>query len=234
VRPARKLMRAGDSFQFRATVLDRRGCAVRAALTWELTPPGSPARVADGLLTIEPGAADSELAVIATHASQSVQVNVEVVSDARYAALLASGDFNADGASADAAAATITSGSLGAQPAGNPGQPGRKWTFVALVSAIALGFGALGIWLARRAVRQAGRRRKQTQPPWGTGTLAFPGEGGRVSPLVTPADATRLEPQAQTRVVKARTVCPVCGTLYENEMSKVCPQDGAQLLPVNA
>jgi hypothetical protein len=234
VRPARKLMRGGESFQFRATLLDRRGCPVRAAVSWELKPPGSPGRVADGLLTIEPGAADAELALIATAASQSVQVKVAVVSDERYAGLLASGDFNADGASADAAAATITSGSLGAQPASKEAQSGRKWTFVGLVSAIALGFGALGIWLARRAARQAGRRQQLRIPPPGTGTLVFPGEGGAQTRALPMSDATRLEPQAPTAVVKARTVCPVCGTLYESEMSKVCPRDGARLLPVNA
>jgi hypothetical protein len=242
-RPARKLMRAGESFQFRATVLDRRGCALRIPVSWEISPSDGPARLTQGLLSIPEGAADAQLSVVASAATQSVRIGVEVVSDERYAGLLASGEFNAEGASGDAVAATITSGSLGAQPPPTRPEPAaRKWTFVGVVSAIAIIFAALGTWLARRASGAARRG-----APRDTGTLVYPGDPvARTRSLVGVGGVTRLEPRGSQapaltqlepdgpRVAKATTVCPICGTLYENQLSKVCPKDGAQLLPVNA
>jgi hypothetical protein len=246
-RPARKLMRAGESFQFRATVLDRRGCILRTPVSWEISPADGRARLAQGVLSIPEGAADAQLTVVASAAAQSVRIAVEVVSDERYAGLLASGEFNADGASADAVAATITAGSLGAQPSAPEAQPtARKWTFVGVVSVIALTFAALGLWLARRATGQARRH----AAPRDTGTLVYPhAEAARTRSLAGVGGVTRLEPPhgsqapAQTQLepgghapaaAKATTVCPVCGTLYEKQLSKVCPKDGAQLLPVNS
>ncbi len=237
VRPARKLMRAGESFQFRALVLDRQGCSLRMPVAWALAPAGSPALSSDGLLTVPAGAPDAELELVATAASQSVRVGVDVVSDERYAALLASGNFDADGASVDAAAATITSGSLGArQTEGEQAEPPqRKWTFVGLVGAIALLFGIAGVWLARRANRGPARRRARSAVS-DPGTVVFAAEDAMGDkPVRREADATRLDPMSQPAPrVKPATVCPVCGTLYEAKDLKVCPTDGAQLLPVNA
>ena len=245
VRPARKLMRAGETFQFRAAVTDARGCPARVPVTWELSPSDGPAQLADGSLSIAAGASDARLAVTASAASQAVRVDVEVVSDARYAALLASGDFDAEGASADAATATITSGSIGAQQTAGEGErPQRKWTFVGLVVLIAVTFAGVGTLLWRRAVRAARERRKARALRAGSGTIALgdqlgdrggTGVGSRWNPGVTVPEATRVEPDWQAMApVKAKTVCPVCGTLYEVKDLKACPKDGAQLLPVNA
>ncbi len=238
VRPARKLMRAGDTFQFRAAVSDARGCPVRVPVSWELAPSDGPAQISEGSLSIAAGAPDTRLGVTATAASQTVRVDVEVVSDARYSALLATGDFDAEGASADAASATITAGSIGAQQSGGESErPQRKWTFVGLVIVIAVVFAGVGTALWRRAVRAAQERRKaRAALRAGSGTVALDGDlGSRWNPGVTAPEATRLEPDWKAVApVKAKTVCPVCGTLYEVKDLKACPKDGAQLLPVNA
>ena len=238
VRPARKLMRAGEAFQFRATVTDARGCPTRVAVAWELSPSDGPAQLADGSLSIAAGAPDARLGVTATAANQTVRVDVEVVSDARYAALLESGGFDADGASGDAASATITSGSIGAQQAGaEADRPQRKWTFVGLVISIAVMFAVVGTLLWRRSVRAVRERRKaRAAARAGSGTIALGGDlGSRWNPGTTASEATRVEPDWQAIApVKAKTVCPVCGTLYEVKDLKTCPKDGAQVLPVNA
>jgi len=240
VRPARKLMRAGESFLFRAVVFDVRGCALRTPVAWALSPPEATAQLEDGVLEIPEGAADAQLGVVATAAHQSVRVTVDVVSSDRYSALLASGNFTADGASIEAATATITEGSLGAQSAVLEGAaPGRKWTFVALVSAIAVCFGMLGAFLLTRANRQ---RRAAAAPRAATvdvGTVVFAGEGQAPPPAAPTGDATRFDPLSQRApvvapVVSAAMVCPICGTLYPSRDLKTCPKDGAQLLPVNA
>jgi hypothetical protein len=158
-----------------------------------------------------------------------------VVSSERYTALLGSGAFTADGASIEAATATITSGSLGAQdvaPEGGP--PERKWTFVALVAGIALLFGLFGAYLLRRAQRKLARPSASEREP---GTVQFAGGSATAqSPAHRPAGlVTRLEPiPSAPTAPRAATVCPVCGTLYPTRDMKSCPKDGAQLLPVNA
>lgn len=241
VRPARKLMRAGETFQFRATVLDGRGCPLRTPVSWRLTPPSGAVELQEGRLVVPPGAGDARLEVVATVANQAVTANVDVVSNERYQALLATGEFNSEGASGDAKTATITSGSLGAGELGEPEPEGRKWTFVGLVGAIAIALAAVGTWLLRRANRSRKQVRKKTPVASDPGTVMFAeGEGNEPGPAAPArADATRLEPMSQGQPpvpapVKAVTVCPVCGTLYETRDLDACPKDGARLLPVNA
>lgn len=236
VRPSRKLMRAGESFSFRASVYDAQGCSLGTPVAWSLDPEGAEASIQGGRLSIAQGAADAELTVTATAASQSVRASVDVVSTDRYAALLASGDFDADGASSDAATATITAGSLGARQGTDGEAPSdRKWTFVGLVSAIALVFALIGAWLLRRG-RRAGRRppaRGRALPD--TGTVVFAGDD-TLGELPQRLDRTRLE-SVQAPVMPAAKpgmVCPVCGTMYEGRSQRMCPKDGAQLLPINA
>jgi hypothetical protein len=232
VRPARKLMRAGDSFAFRATVYDARGCTLRTPVAWELEPPDVSAKLEGGVLEIAAGAPDAELGVLATAASQSVKVSVGVVSSDRYAALLASGNFTADGASIEAATATITSGSFGAGDAApEQGAPGRKWTFVALVSGIALLFGLFGAVLLRRA-----QQRQQSAAPAALdpGTVVFSGEPPAPGAPRPDGAATRFDPVPSVPANRGGTVCPICGTLYPTRDLKSCPKDGATLLPINA
>jgi hypothetical protein len=234
VRPSRKLMRAGESFHFRSSVFDGRGCSLGTPVVWSVSPSSS-ASIEGGRLTIAEGAPDAELSVSATAASHSVHVRVEVVSDERYAALLASGDFNADGASSEAATATITAGSLGArQGVSDPAPSDRKWTFVGLVSAIALVFALIGLWLLRRASRSRARAAPRGRALPDTGTVVFADDDaiGETAPAL---GATRLEQApAPPPAAKPATVCPVCGTMYDTRAARVCPKDGAQLLPVNA
>jgi hypothetical protein len=234
VRPSRKLMRAGETFHFRSSVFDAMGCSLGTPVAWSVASEDGTATIDNGRLTLAEGAADGELRVTATAANQSVRVSVDVVSGDRYAALLASGDFNAEGASSEAASATITSGSLGARAgAVSAGTSDRKWTFVGLVSAIALLFALLGAWLLRRGQRAARRPVPLGRTLPDTGTVVFTDEDA-AGALPRRYDATRLEPAAPLPASKPTTVCPVCGTMYDTRGIRVCPKDGAQLIPINA
>jgi hypothetical protein len=233
VRPSRKLMRAGESFHFRASVFDAQGCSLGTPVAWRLSPEGLGASIDTGQLTVARGAADAELSVMATAASQSVRDAVDVVSDERYAALHASGDFDAEGASSEAATATITAGSLGAREGvGDAAPSDRKWAFVGVVSVIALHFAVLGVWLLRRGRRRGARPPARARSLPDTGTVVFTGDDAIGDPPHR-LDATRLEPEAAL-APKPTTVCPVCGTMYDTRGARVCPKDGAQLLPINA
>jgi hypothetical protein len=230
VRPSRKLMRAGESFHFRASVYDEQGCSVGGAVQWALAPEGA-GRIDAGRLTLPANAPDGQLQVTAAVAGQSVRALVDVVTEDRYAALLATGRFDADGSSAE----VVTSGSVGTgAPSDNDGRSDRKWTFVGLVSGIALLFALIGAWLlgrAHRAARAARARRK----PAGSGTVVYPGDDVVAAPRRRPLEATRLEqPREPAPAGKPATVCPVCGTMYETRSARNCPKDGALLLPINA
>jgi hypothetical protein len=233
VRPSRKLMRAGEAFHFRSSVFDAQGCSLGIAVTWSLSPEDAAASIDGGRLTVADDAPDGRLNVVATAESQSVRVAVDVVSDDRYASLLKSGDFNADGASSDAATATITSGSLGARQLGTAQGSDRKWTFVGLVSAIALLFALLGAWLLRRAQRVGQRTLPIGRSLPDTGTVVFADEDTLNE--ARNLDRTRLERGPPIPTIKPTgSVCPVCGTMYDTVGARICPKDGAQLLPINA
>jgi hypothetical protein len=228
VRPSRKLMRAGESFHFRANVSDAQGCSLGTPVVWSVEPPQA-ARIEAGRLTLAADAPDAQLQVTATAAGQSVRAQVDVVSDDRYAALLATGKFNADGVSDG----VVVGGSLGAGEATeSAGRSDRKWTFVGLVSSIALGFALMGAWLLRRARRTAAKaavsRRSRRAVAFGTDDTVAE------QPRRRPLEATRLEYAPRAPATKPATVCPVCGTMYETPGARICPKDGAQLLPINA
>lgn len=237
VRPSRKLMRAGESFSFRASVLDAQGCSVSAPVSWSVAP-DTAARIEAGRLTLAGDAPDAQLQLTATAAGQSVRALVDVVTGDRYAALLATGKFNADGASPDA----ITSGSVGTgDMPENAERSDRKWTFVGIVSGIALLFALIGAWLLGRAHRTAAaqaalaqRGKRGSRHPRGSGTAVYPGDAAAAAPRRRSFDATRLENSQPLPAPKPATVCPVCGTLYETRGARICPKDGAQLLPINA
>jgi hypothetical protein len=234
VRPSRKLMRAGETFHFRSSVFDAMGCSLGTPVAWTVSSEDGTASIDNGRLTLADGAADGELRITATAANQAVRVSVDVVSGDRYAALLASGEFNAEGASSEAASATITSGSLGARAgAASSDTSDRKWTFVGVVSVIALHFALLGAWLLRRARRAARRPVALGRTLPDTGTVVFTDEDA-VPDRPRRFDATRLETAAPLPATKPTTVCPVCGTMYDTRGIRVCPKDGAQLIPINA
>ncbi|HWO13732.1 MAG TPA: hypothetical protein VNN80_29720, partial [Polyangiaceae bacterium] len=222
VRPSRKLMRAGESFHFRASVFDAHGCSLGTPVTWSVEPEQA-ARIEAGRLTLAADARDTQLQVTATAAGQSVRVQVDVVSDDRYAALLASGKFNADGASDG----VVVGGSLGAGDATeSAGRSDRKWTFVGLVSSIALGFALIGAWLLRRARRTAAKAARA--PRRSRASVAFATDDTVAEARRRPLEATRLEQHVPPMsAAKPASVCPVCGTMYETPGARICPRDGA-------
>jgi hypothetical protein len=220
LRPAIKLLRAGESFTFRAKVLDARGCRSPVAVSWKLEAEPGIGTLEQGKLTIAEQAPEAEIGVLATAAQQSVRATVQVVSSERYGALLEGGGFNADGAMDAAAVAIIASSSIGTQGGQSEGtSEGRKWAFVAVVGLAAVVLAVVGGVLLTMANRGR-RRRKESEAPPPSATVA-------VKPPIVPAPEPRPKPAAP------RSVCPLCGTFYTGSES-ACAKDGAALLPVNA
>ena len=156
VRPSKKLLRTGESFQFRASVLDAKGCATRTSTSWKVGP-GAPAGVTidtNGKITVGKDVPEGTFEIVATAANKDTKVDVEVTSPAHYDDLLASSGLNASGENDAASAVTIASTSIGAgEGRVEDRAKQRRWVFMGIVGGVLLVLGILATVLLRRSRR---------------------------------------------------------------------------------
>ncbi|MBN2195056.1 MAG: hypothetical protein JW751_19725 [Polyangiaceae bacterium] len=252
VRPAKKLLRPGESFVFRAVVLDQAGCALPLVPTWTLVnAPKTVSVTRSGRVEVTNSAEEGEVALDATASGRSARVTIAIVSALRYDALLASDEFDSSGASRDAAIAVIASGSIGAGPgASDESGAQRRWVFLSILGLLALLSGGVGIALLFKPRRPAPGEPAPTGPGVGSrcptcGREHPPGamfckDAEDSAPLVLSTTAEHQPPGA---------ICPVCagetdpgeGTCAEHqglvgvgtaapprEIRKICPICGIQ------
>jgi hypothetical protein len=203
VRPSRKLMRPGETFTFRATVVDAQGCALPIVPTWRAAGSAEGVRVAGPKVEVAEMAPEGELSLHVAVAERATTVFIEVASRERYEALLAERGMNREGESADVAVARIASESLGGRSVVARDEAlGRKRLFVALVGGAALLLGVVGFVLVRRG-------RARARPPIQRASVG------------QPASSARRPPGAK--------VCPTCREEYPQE-AQFCPLDGNRLV----
>ncbi|MGA2448856.1 MAG: bZIP transcription factor [Polyangiaceae bacterium] len=169
VSPSRKLLRAGETFAFRAAVVDAHGCPTATPIAWAI----GPIEFADGqprparALIDESGRVtlavadfgDATFDVLATAAGRTARASVRVASAADYQALLAESGLDPNGESGEASVtdmATSTIGASGARIA--EGVRRREW-FIAAISAFAVALGVVAFIGARRARRASNLER---------------------------------------------------------------------------
>lgn len=247
VRPSRKLMRPGESFTFRANVVDKAGCSVGVMPVFRLRGKAEHVELTSaGKITVAEGAPESEVHLQAEVGDRALAVLVQIVSLERYDALLEQGTFNAEGESADAAVARITSGSLGSRSGVTADNSrAQKIRLVALIGALALAFGVLGLVLSTRARRRAlappssrspGRLAAGLPP-----TSVREPQHGKVCPTCRDeypvgaefcaTDGNRLIPLApETAFGPPGGVCPICGQGYDPGVG-TCPKHQEALIP---
>ncbi|MCA9626050.1 MAG: hypothetical protein KC766_00220 [Myxococcales bacterium] len=211
VRPARKLILPGEEFQFRASVVDSRGCPTGTPPRWSVPEHRGVESVGPGKLKVASDAADGEVEISVSVSGRSVQVVLEIVSKERYDALLAGGDFDESGEQGEAVA-LVASGAVGSKEVTSQTQGGRNWVLLA-----AAGGGALILLLGGLALALRGRKRSP-QPA----AEAAPGP----PPGPAPAPASPSPP------VQRKKICPTCGQIYEGE-AQFCGDDQTQLVPMN-
>ena len=249
VHPARKLLRAGERFVFRAAVLDGEGCSTGARPTWSIAagPIAAKATIdASGTLVVEAGADEGKLEIVASILGKSVTVPVEVTSAEHYDALLAAGRDGA-GDDSDTAVAVIATGTIGGRTAvADDKARERKTTFLAIVVGLSLVLGFVGLVLARR-----GRRTEAAgaggSPVDGGGDEEDPvcgadapaGEGPAVAEapaaipaFVTPPLATKPAQSAPRKAASKGKICPTCGERYPGE-AVFCGKDATSLVLLN-
>jgi len=247
VRPVRKLLRPGESFAFRALVLDARGCLLPTAPTWSLVDPSAKATVsAPGSVQIAQDAPEGEIQLQARVAGQSAKVIVEVASLERYESMLRQGGFNEQGELDEASVASIASGSIGARSSVRRERAqSRRTTFIAVVGAAALLLGILGLLVVLRVRRReaaepeplGGAEPTQPRPAGPTGTVC-PTCREEYAPGVQfcPRDGNRLlpvQPENDRAPAPGGGVCPVCGQGFDPGIS-VCPVHEEELVPAPA
>jgi hypothetical protein len=248
VHPAKKLLRAGEHFAFRAAVLDAEGCPTGARPTWAIGPGPIAAKAtidAAGTLAVEAGADEGKLEVVASILGKSVTVPVEVTSADHYDALLAAGRDGA-GDESDTAVAVIATGTIGGRTAvADDKAHERKTTFLAIVVGLSLTLGFVGLVLARR-----GRRPDPAPEPEGAvgapagldegdeGDEEDPIDGAEASaaeapvpmpPVATPAQAAKAAPR---KAASRGKICPTCGERYPSE-AVFCGKDATSLVLLN-
>jgi hypothetical protein len=166
VRPSKKLLRTGETFQFRALVLDDKGCATRTPTTWKV-PSGAPAGITvdpKGLVTIGPNAPEGTVEVVVSAAEKETRVSVEVTSPAHYDDLLAQSGLNASGENDAASVVSIASSSIGAGEGRVEDRAKmRRWVFIGIVAGVLVVLGILAMILRARSRRAAALVREATE-----------------------------------------------------------------------
>ncbi|MBX3188034.1 MAG: hypothetical protein KF819_13515 [Labilithrix sp.] len=246
VRPSKKLLRTGESFQFRPLVLDAKGCATKTPTTWKLAP-GAPAGVTvdakTGLVKIGGDVREGTVEIVATAADKDARVTIEVTSPARYDELLAKSDLNAAGETDVAAVATI--GSLGAgESRVEDRAKTRRYTFVAIVGAVLVLLGVVATILARRSrkaktlereaeerheakVAEVLSRRAEREAEHAAQMRAHEESVAHRNAKVAEAAAARAaQRQRAEEAAKAAASLPHPATLSKPKRGKICPTCG--------
>lgn len=248
VRPSRKLMRPGENFTFGALVVDSQGCVLDRAPRWRITSQHAAAElVAPGEIHVDPNAPEGEIGLSATLGGHSANVVVEVASQARYNALLESGNFNASGESSQAAVAIVASSSIGARTAVARAQArSHKRLFVAVLGAAALALGLLGLLITWRShVRHTSEAAAASPASKAEPEPAMPPKrSGRVCPTCReeyPPDAEFCATDGNRLVSLAEAsgeskagggICPVCGQGFDPGVQS-CPRHDEELVPAS-
>lgn len=237
VRPARKLLRAGDEFAFRVAVLDRSGCVLDRLPIWRLVDPQSRLEVSPaGLVKVPKDAPEGTAVLAASVQDRSVQVTVDVVSESRYRELLSEGSFDDRGETQESAVATIATSDVGAKSS-TQDETARTRRLV-----FALAIGAMAICLAAAAFWMASAKRRRRQAPARDSGFLPQDMDMAVCPTCQqkyPAEMRFCEVDGSPLVPLTRTtssepglgkVCQICGQVFAAEVA-VCPDHGHTLVP---
>lgn len=245
VRPSRKLMRPGESFEFRTSVLDARGCPLPVTPTWRVIAGANLLSVtAPGKVTANPSAGESQATLEVTLGDRSVRVDVEIASKERYDALLEARGLDESGESKEAAVLRVASESMGAREVvARDEAPGKTRWFVGIAGVCALVLGILGILLVRRSRRVPEARPSDSPDSPSRPQPAVANPGAKTCPTCRdefppeaefcPKDGNRLVAQATLGTGPGGSVCGVCGRGF-NPGTLTCPEHGEELVPASA
>ncbi len=242
VRPSRKLMKTGGTFTFNAVVLDGAGCATPTPTKWSVESGSGVTIDAQGLVTVAADAPEGSAVVVATAASKSAKVTVDVSSPDHYADLLASSGLNASGESDVASTVAIASSSLGTEGArAEDSSKRRRGIFIAVVCAFTaiLGIVALVGW---RRSKKAQRLQKEAEERHAERMEEFEARQRERSSMhqaqlraheESVKRAEEAKRAGSAKGASGQVECPSCRREYPAG-SQFCPHDGSKLQPQGA
>jgi hypothetical protein len=253
VRPSRKLLRTGESFVFRAVVLDASGCATGTSTSWTVAPlaaTGGTTVLVDpsGRVTSPVDATEGSAQVVVSAAGRSARVTVDVTSPAHYDELLATSGLDSQGENEAAAVAELATGSIGAGDArAEDTAKQRRQLFIAIVGGLALALGAAAVVFARRQKRATAlekdaeedyeeRLRLKDLERANKRSAHDAAVRAHQESLTRAQEAARgaAQREAESRAASVggqRMLCPTCRREYP-KTSTFCPQDATKLVPM--
>lgn len=241
VRPSRKLMRPGETFTFRASVSDARGCPTPTQTTWALDAAAAKRATIDamGKLVVAEGATEGTFEIAVTAAGKSTKVSVEVASPARYDALLAQSGLNERGEKEEAAVAILATGTIGSgESRAEDGSRRRRMVFIGVVGGVLVILGGLVVLGVARS-RKAARLEREAEARHAERVHDFEQrqrqrEAAHAAQLQAHLVSVRRAQEEAARAAsphEGEMVCPACRTEYPTG-SVFCPQDANRLIPL--
>jgi len=247
VKPRRKVVRPGEQFEFRARILDAKGCeAASGKITFRLAPESSSVNTvsvdANGRVKVAADAEPVVTTLIVEGAGKSAKVELEVVTDQKYAELLAAGAGDAGSDDQSVAVVLEGGGGGGAATVVDPGKQEStrsRFAWLAIAGGICslLALGAIVLWRrgnaeAQRVAAELAERRAADE----SARRAAAEAAARAAAARPPSPPSPVAPQAAAPVAVAPRpkgrICPICGTRYEGEAA-FCSKDGIALVPLN-
>ncbi len=258
VRPSKKLLRAGETFPFRAKVVDEAGCPLPSTVKWTTRAPREPKVSVDaqGRVSVADGAPEGSYELEASAEGKTARVTVEISTAANYDALLAKQGLNAAG-EAESASVSLPTESIGsAEVAAEDGRRARRATFVGIIAAAVAALGVAYLVLRRRQkralaleterlaqhedlVREIQARQEAKEAAYREELVAHEESVRRAERAKAKLAAARAREAAAVPapVVSAPTpepelVCPTCQRALRG--TTFCPHDGSRLVAKSA
>lgn len=206
VRPAKKLLRPGESFDLDVRVLDARTCRLQVApkiAIEESSVLASFVTIDKSKVKIADDAPEGAGFIVVSMGGKSVRMSIEVTPPDRYAELLRARGLDEKGEDARAIVAEIETGVGSPERSAEDTARGRRIMFLAIVGGVAALLGIVALALVRRGKRAAVARVTEVPPP----------------PNVAFFESTA-----------AAMECPRCGRVLASGTG-FCPSDGTALVP---
>lgn len=254
VRPSRKLLRFGESYRFKAIVLDASGCPTATPIQWSVSGVRSqdstgavfrPSIDENGTLDVPMAmATDVKLEVVATAAGRSARAPVEVTSPSSYEQLLAQSGLDPNGERDEPAVALLATSSLGAADArAQDGARQRRALFLTIIVGLALVLAIVGVFSALRMrkmraaesaararhaerMREYERQKKEREERHALELRAHLESVARVG-------QGTLDPTPANAIFSASFVCPSCHREF-GPGSTLCPFDASALVSTSS
>lgn len=257
VRPSKKLLRAGESFTFRAKVVDRDGCPLVDDVKWTASKEAAGAHVtvdAKGLVSVPEGTPEGEYGLEATSDGKSAKVTLSISTAANYDALLAKDGLNSAGETDTASVTSFPGASIGSsEVAAEDGHNRRRAIFVAVIGSLVVALGIAYFVLRKRQSKaqalEADTLNRYEERVRETAARNEAGEAEYEAKRRAHDESVRAAEEAKAKLAQARAAraartdaprataavaqpaeersCPTCKRTFKDTL--FCPHDGTKL-----